>query len=228
MEINMEMILNNIYYFILFCGLVRSSYFITDIVLKNTTKKYLTLDNDKQQYVQKNIVKSINLACLTVYGVSQIIYPVVMYNTWDNNIIHICGVFYSSNDFVALLYVNKLSQTTKNHHKITVFLSFVALTVDFKTSTFGKMMFIYTFSSTATYLVNTYLGIRFLYEKDDLTIMKRSARNIYGVSLLLNWCWHIQWCINNFNLLGVQHYLYFLLLFFIIKDDVLLFKWLCA
>jgi len=195
--------------------------------IKTRYKKYLELENDKQQYVTKNIVKSINLAGLTLYSIPKIIYPAIMYNSWNNSIVHICGVFYSSNDFVALMTVDKLAESTKSHHRITTVLSLVALSIDFNTSTLGRMMFIYTIASSSAYLVNTYLGMRFLYNKDSLIKMKKRARDIYGVSLFLNWSWHIYWAINNYNLLGIQHYLYFLLLFWIVKDDIILFKWLC-
>tara|TARA_A100001011_G_scaffold23766_1_gene23680 strand:- start:319 stop:801 length:483 start_codon:yes stop_codon:yes gene_type:complete len=156
-----------------------------------------------------------------------IIYPAVVYYKWDNNIMHICGLFYSANDFVALIYVNNLSKTTKNHHKVTVFLSFLALGIDYTQSTLGRMLFVYTLSSSYAYLVNYYLGTRFLYDKKETLQMKKNARNIYGTTLICNWTWHICWSVINYNLIGIQHLIYFFIMYYVVKDDIILFTWLC-
>ena len=139
----------------------------------------------------------------------------------------ICGLFYSSNDFIALIYVKKLSPTTKNHHKVTLFLSFLSLGIDYNTSTLGRMLFVYTLASSSAFVVNYYLGMRFLKDKEKTAETRILARNIYGISLFLNWGWHIYWSTNYYYLLGPQHFIYFFVLFWIIKDDIILFKWLC-
>lgn len=218
---------NAVYYLIFFILFIRFFFYITYVYLFATEYSFTKLTNYKKQYVVKNIVKSINLAGLTIYSIPYIIYPAIFYSTWDNNIMHICGLFYGSNDLVALLYVNNLPETTKNHHKITVILSLVNLGIDYNVSTVGRMMFIYTLASSSAYLVNYYLGTRYLYKKGSLVDMKKKARNIYGISLILNWGWHFWWCVNFYNLLGLQHLVYFGLMSWVIKDDIILFNWLC-
>jgi hypothetical protein len=140
---------------------------------------------------------------------------------------HICGLYYSSNDFVALFTVKKLSKTTINHHKVTVFLSFLALNIDYSNSSLGRMLFIYTLSSSYAFIVNYYLGSRFLHQRNALTNMKKVARNVYGLTLFCNWNWHIIWSFINYNLLGIQHLIYFFVMYFVVKDDIVLFTWLC-
>lgn len=214
-------------YFIFFSIYVRIFFYITYIFLNNTNTKFLNLKNDRKQYVVKNIVKSVNLCGLSLYSVPYIIYPAFMYNKWNNNLMHIAGLYYSSNDFVALTYVNNLSTTTKNHHKVTIFLSFLALAIDYNNSSLGKMLFVYTLSSSNAFLVNYHLGTRLLYNKEETLTIKKNARNVYAMSLLINWGWHIYWCLTNFNLLGLQHLLYFGVMIPVVKDDIVLLTWLC-
>jgi hypothetical protein len=138
-----------------------------------------------------------------------------------------CGLFYSSNDFIALTCVEKLSPTTKNHHRVTILMSLVSLGIDYTTSTLGRMLFVYTLASSSAFIVNYYLGMRFLEDKEKTKDLKLMARNIYGVSLLSNWTWHLYWSTNYYYLLGPEHFIYFFMLFWIVKDDIILFKWLC-
>lgn len=214
-------------YFFLFSLYVRISIFFLHNYLNLFNKKYITYPMYRRQYITKNIVKSFNLGALTLFSIPSIIYPAFFYNSWNNTVMQICGLFYSSNDFIALIYVDRLSPTTKNHHKVTLFLSFLSLGIDYNTSTLGRMLFVYTLASSSAFVVNYYLGIRFLEDKEKTSETRILARNIYGISLFLNWGWHIYWSTNYYYLLGPQHFIYFLVLFWIIKDDIILFKWLC-
>jgi hypothetical protein len=214
-------------YFLLFSFYVRISFFILHNYLNIFNKKYITYPTHRKQYITKNIVKSVNLGALTLFSMPCIIYPAYFYNSWNNDIMKLCGLFYSSNDFIALVCVKKLSPTTKNHHRVTVFLSLVSLGIDFTTSTLGRMLFVYTLASSSAFIVNYYLGMRFLEDKEKTKDLKKMARNIYGVSLLSNWGWHLYWSTNYYYLLGPEHFIYFFMLFWIVKDDIILFKWLC-
>ena len=214
-------------YFFFFSLYVRIFFFMLHNYLNFFNKKYITYPQHRRQYITKNIVKSVNLGALTILSIPCIIYPAYFYNYWDNNIMCIFGLFYSSNDFVALTYVEKLSPTTKNHHSVTIFMSFVSLGIDFTTSTLGRMLFVYTLASSSAFIVNYYLGMRFLEDKEKTKELKKFARNIYGSSLFVNWSWHIYWSTNYYHLLGPEHFFYFFMLFWIIKDDIILFKWLC-
>ena len=213
-------------YFFLYMFLIRIMFFVLHLYLSYKEINFNKLTTNKKQYVVKNIVKSINLCGLTLFCVPYIIYPAI-YEIWDNRLIHLCGLFYGSNDCFALLFVNDLPQTTKNHHRITTVLSIINLGINYKNSSVGRMMFVYSLASSSAYLVNYFLGIRFLYKKHSLTHIKKKIRNIYAMSLLVNWGWHIYWTIKYLHLLEIQHFLYFILLFWIVKDDIILFSWLC-
>ena len=223
---NITYMFKNLFYYFLFYIYVYGSYEILYIYL-HCKKKINTLTQYKKKYVVKNLIKSFNLAGLTLYSVPFVIYPAFMYHSWNNNIIHLCGLFYSSNDLAALMYVPNLPKTTQNHHKVTVFLSLLSLFIDYNNSSLGRMLFVYTIASSSSFIVNTYLGSRYIYDKEELVSMKKTARNVYGMALATNWGWHIYWCVNYYYLLNIQHLLYFIVMFFIVKDDIILFKWLC-
>ena len=205
---------------------VRCFYSIVFNLLKNTNKKFNTLSNYKQKYITKNIVKSFNLLFLLLHSTPNIIYPIYFYNTWNNNLLYKAALFYSSNDLAALTYISKLPSNTRNHHITTTVLSIISVNIDFNSSLLGKMIFIYCFFSTIAFPVNIYLGMRHLYKEEKLVTFKKYTRNIYALSLSLNWSWHIFTSIKNYNTLGISHLIYFFCLFWIIKDDIILMKWL--
>ena len=188
--------------------------------------KFRTLPIHKQYYVVKNIIKSATLVIICGISLPTIIFPVYMNGMWSNYWCHRIGILYTTNDFMGLILVDKLPTTTRNHHIITTILCLISLGIDFQISTLGQMLFVYTLASASSYLVNFHLGARLLYEKNELVHIKKSARNIYFISCMINWGWHVIWCIKNYNLLYFQHMLYFLFLFFIIKDDIILLRWL--
>lgn len=213
-------------YFFMYFVYIRSFYTIGFKLLENNNNKFNELTHYKKKYVVKNMVKSVNLLFLIIYSLPNIIYPVFVNNSWDNNLLYKAGLFYASNDFAALTYITDLPANTRNHHIITTSLSIVGINIDYKSSLLGRMVFIYAFFSSISYPVNTYLGIRHLYDKEYLKPMKKITKNIYALSLSLNWGWHIYTAINNFYILGISHYIYFFALFWIIKDDIILMRWL--
>jgi hypothetical protein len=204
------------------------TYPLVKKTLHNKYEKFRWLEEDKKNYIVKNIIKSGALSVLCVASIPTIIIPVITTNTWSNYWCYRLGILYTANDTMGLLLVNNLPKTTQYHHKITTILGLVSLGVDFQNSYLGQMMFVYTLCSAASFLVNYYLGIRYLYEKGNnkMLKLKKNARNIYLMSCAVNWGWHLQWIFNNYTLIEIQHIIYFLLLIFIVKDDLILLNWL--
>ena len=226
-KINSTMI-NYLYYssyFISFVLYVKFLYFCTFHLL-HKNKNFQDLSLYKKKYVTKNIVKSFNLFISLLVGFPTFIYPAFMYNIWNNHIIYLLGFFYSSNDFAALNYIKDLPKNTRNHHIVTTLISFFSINLDFNTSILGRMVICYAFFSALSLPVNIYLGLRYIYDKKNLVTLKKYTRNIYALSLSLNWTWHIFTSIKNYNTLGISHLIYFFCLFWIIKDDIILMKWL--
>ena len=210
-------------------GCVISTYPILRNYLSNNYINFRNLSLHKQNYSVKNLIKSSILCSLCFISVPTIVFPVYLRGYWSNWWCHRLGILYTVNDTVGLFLVDKLPDSTKIHHKITTGLCLLSLGIDFQTSTLGQMLYVYTLASAGAYLVNYYLGARLLFNKRDglkLINIKKRARDIYFISCLLNWGWHLQWTFRNYNLIGIQHILYFFFLSYIIKDDLILLKWL--
>ena len=220
---------NSFYTVALSSGVVISTYPILRNYLSNNYINFRNLPLDKQNYSVKNLIKSSILSSLCLISIPTIVIPVYMNGYWSNWWCHRLGILYTVNDTMGLILVDKLPESTKIHHRITTGLCLLSLGIDFQTSTLGQMLYVYTLASAGAYLVNYYLGMRLLFNKEDglkLINIKKRARDIYFISCLLNWGWHLQWTFRNYNLIGIQHILYFFFLSYIIKDDLILLNWL--
>ena len=207
------------------CISLQPTYFLMDKGLQNV-EKYNILPLERRKYVIKNFIKSFVLMGLILGMLKPLIIPAIFYNQWDNRLIHITGALYTCNDLTGLIMVKNLPYSTKTHHVITTTLCLVSFGIDFKTSQLGRMMFIYTLASAHAYLVNFYLAMRLIVEKNKLESLRLSSRNIYFICCTFNWGWHILWIFNNYGIINAGHLMYFFLLFWIIKDDIILLSWL--
>jgi len=218
---------NAFYTVALSSGSIITTYPILRNYLSNNYINFRSLPLHKQNYSVKNLIKSSILCSILLISIPTIIIPVYFTGYWSNWWCHRLGVLYTVNDTMGLILVDKLPESTKIHHRITTTLCLLGLGINFQTSTLGQMLYVYTLASSGAYLVNYYLGARLLFNKQDsLQLIKRRARDIYFISCLLNWSWHIQWTIRNYNLIGLEHILYFFFLNYIIKDDLILLNWL--
>ena len=226
---NLSIITNYNYPALLFlggmCKIIQKSYPRVDTYLQRF-EKYNNLSLERRKYIIKNFIKSFLLFALSVGLFKPLVWPAIRYNQWNSQLIHITGAIYTSNDVMGLVMVKNLPYSTKMHHIITTTLCLTCFGLDFQTSHLGKMMFVYTFASCQAYLVNFYLGARLLTEKAKLEMVRIASRNIYFVCCLFNWGWHILWVLNNYSIVNTGHLMYFILLFWIIKDDIILLSWL--
>ena len=217
---------NYVIYFFMYSFLLRCFYDLMDVILNCISKKYTELSKYKQLYITKNLLKSVSLFLLSIYSFQYLLIPIMYNGKWNNDIIHQAAILYTMNDFVGLLTIPGLPKTTVRHHQITTVLCMCSFGIDFQNSELGKMLFIYTLASSYAYLVNFYLAIRYLIPKKNLEMVRLSARNIYFICCALNWGWHGKWILNHYDVLYIQHFIYFFLLRWIIKDDLILLSWL--
>jgi hypothetical protein len=208
------------------CILVRTMYFITDILLYPSSK-YIELSQVRRKYIQKNLIKSAYLAVLTLVAMFTIIIPIWRDNIWNNWTIHRLAALYVSNDIVGLVCVDNLPQTTRIHHMTTTVLVFLSFGLDFQTSEIGQAMLVYTMASASAYIVNFHLAVRWLSPRGSLKKLRAFAGVIYVVCCLFSWSWHIWWLYTS-ELWSIYHFAYISLLFLIVRDDIILMKWLCV
>lgn len=210
-----------ILWFLFSCMVVRISYDCVDYMLnRHGLIKYRQLPKYRQRYIQKNIVKSVSLVLLLIYAMLMTLND-IYHNKWDNYVLHRIAVMYVSNDFTALLCIEKLPQTTIIHHCISSLFVLASLSLDFETSDIAQAMFIYCLSSASAYIVNLHLAFRFLFDKSKLELLRRSAATIYLLACLCSWSWHVIWACTRPNW-TVWHFLYILFLFMIVRDDLVL------
>lgn len=215
-----------ILWFAISCISIRMLYTIVDLIIQNNRcqNKYITLPSSKKRYIQKNIVKSIYLALLLCYSLFNVVIP-VYYNKWNNYVIHRIAVLYASNDFTGLICVDKLPTTTKIHHIVSTLMVFASLSLNFQHSDIAQAMFWYTICSASAYIVNLQLGIRFLFRKNDIEVLRNVASKIYIMSCFCNWTGQAFWVYSR-SIWTWMHFLYLGLIVWIIRDDIILIKWL--
>ena len=216
---------NAIAWFVGSAVLIRLMYFKVDEWVGTLSAKYSQLPTFRKMYIQKNFIKSIVLAALTFIPVPKILYSICVHNYWDTYLIHRLAAIYVSNDFTGLVFVDKLPSTTKIHHIVTTILLFISLGLDFQHSDIGQAMFVYTVGSAAAYIVNFHLAIRWLWPNNQDKQLKLFSAAVYITTCLLTWSWHVYWAFTRPLFTG-KHALYFLLLGWIVRDDIILMQWL--
>lgn len=207
--------------------LFRLYYFILNKTLNNYDI-YYKLPVHKKQYIVKNIVKSINLFYLVLnYQIIQNIY----YNIENIRPIQYYATIYIANDFLGLLYVKKLPNTTKIHHIISTFLLFIVATISNPHLLIYKYIYSYTICSYHAFLVNLYLGLRFFYGNNNylnkfVDCIRVFSYYNYSICLIVNVFIHAYLTIKYNNDLNLLCIFYLFIVIPIIRDDMILLSWL--
>jgi|TARA_Y100000389_G_C17353616_1_gene459856 hypothetical protein len=137
------------------------------------------------------------------------------------------GSLYTTGDTIALFKNMKLSTTTKYHHLVSTFLSFINFFINWGTAgVLPKLMALYAILSCYSYDVNKCLALRFLEDDDTQNKMKKKAFIVYFLSCFLNWSIHIGVFLNNIKNMSLMMVFYFLLVIVIAYDDIILMNWL--
>lgn len=201
-------------------------------------ENYLKYDDNKQKYIVKNVIKSFILAVLSWYSyilIKSLAYDIPL----TNNYVKFFASSYVANDIVGLILIPKLPKSTKFHHIMSSILLFYNYFIDYSdinNYSVAKLLIVYTCFSSFPFLVNMYLGLRFLEYKDDkltenkiyfnnfLYFIKKASFYIYLVSVSLNWTYQLYNVIMYE--LTMAKLIYFSVLIPIINDDIVLLKWL--
>lgn len=225
---------------LLFCTINNFAYYLVPYIL-DYNANYLKLPEDKQKYIVKNIIKSSNLFLL-ISQTTQLIDCIVFDKPLGNNFVKNFGSYYVANDIVALFKVKNLPKTTIFHHIMSIILLFVNYFIDYEnieSNSLAKLLIVYTCFSCYPFLVNTYLGLRFLEYKTKgnelltknqerfnifLELLRKSSYYIYLLCIILNWSYQI--FDLTFNTLTINRIIYIICMIPIINDDLVLLSWL--
>jgi hypothetical protein len=171
-------------------------YLLTFRLLGSLSTIFPTQAIERQRYITKNLTKSIVLLLMTPHSYYWIILPTIYDEIpyWNPGV-RFLGCMYASTDIVALLILRgSLPRNTLIHHMCVTFMAMLNLTVDYSQPTILRGAAMYGAFSAPTYLVNTYLCVRFLWRKYPKPLWTTAvlAFLIYGTSLSINWMYQIK------------------------------------
>jgi hypothetical protein len=217
------------YYFflmLLFIYLHKYVYYYGEKILinYNNSNELINLSEYKIKYIIKNIWKSCILFLILIFGTFHILEGFIN-NIWYNVFFYIFGTIYSSLDISGLIFVRGLPTATVVHHCVVGILGSLNLLVDYSVSGYYRSIIIYTYFSIIPFLVNFYLGYRYIsVNKERIKKIANYSYKIYTFSLISNILCQIIFFINQEynNYLFVYIGLYTLILY----DDIKLIKFL--
>lgn len=170
----------------------------------------------RRNYVIKNVCKGVGLLFLSIIAIPTVVIP-ALDGVWRTTVIRMIAAGYVSHDFVGLLRV-RLNLNTQLHHISSVLLMCVCFHLDFSTSLMGQAIFVYTFCSAMSFVVNMYLAVRILGWEYQL-ILCRVSFVVYSLCCVCNWLWHLLYY-------DFKDPVYVAALVFIVWDDIYLLKFL--
>lgn len=193
--------------------------------------KYALLPFDRRRYVIKNVNKSIWLFSMTFFAV-YILVDALIYNYWNNGMIHIMGIVYGIPDTVALFIVPNLPLSTKVHHFVVTLLYIINVFQDVSQFHYWRAIIIYAIFSILSGSVNGYLGFR-LVCPDSMqpykNAFKRFAYYNYIICFVSIWVYQyyiiITWIYTK-SMWEIGFVIYMILSHLIMYDDLVLIKFL--
>lgn len=227
----------DIFLFLFFClGIVGASYVSLYVPLLYLSNEFKEKNYNKRLYIVKNIIKSIILSLITIDITSNILRcEKICYNidqndvVFDNNYMKSFASLYVSNDLFALFVVPKLPRTTLIHHITSTLFLFYIYFIDFNDNTdIGKGIFLYTYLSMASYIVNFVLAVRSFKNFPYLQLLQKIAYYVYLVCIITNWGGHILLYLYKLvNMtINIKQFIYILVILPLINDDLILLSWL--
>jgi len=193
--------------------------------IKEVTDKQTGEKIDKRPYVAKNVAKSILLCCISLMGIPFALYPILVDDVWCSHIMRTIAAIYGSIDFMALIVVPNLPQTTIIHHVVSTALIFTSFFVPFEGINISRLLAIYAILSTYAFSVNMYLGMKWLGVYNRLRVF---AMYNYILCCAINWSL-ILFTIHSHYTLGGLTFWYVIVLTLmmgLVRDDLILIKWL--
>jgi len=193
-------------------------FYITDEKIADKFTLY------KRKYIIKNLWKSSMLGLIMISATISFI-DGFLNNIWSNLTFFVWGTFYVSLDLSGLVYVRGLPIATKVHHSVVCILGTLNAIADYNVSGYYRSILIYTYFSIVPFIVNFYLGYRYL-ETNDIRrkIISKVSYYIYSFSLVLNIVCQIIFFYNEVFSLTIIFYIAMFLM--IMNDDIKLIRFL--
>lgn len=202
--------------------IILSLYPIIYVLLYFPLYKY---NIDKKIYIISNIIKSL-LLCYLCITYNDIIYTIFYTEQLDNLIYKKITISYAVTDFCSLLIVKNMKISTILHHIIVVLFSFIIMYTTIKPNSIFHSIIIYGLYSSLSYLVNLYLGLRFIINKKIQYILCTTSLIIYSIVCIFNWKYQLEFIFNNIFIHFYNIIIYCIVLAFLVNDDLILLQFL--
>eukprot|EP00742_Colponemidia_sp_Colp-10_P016918 GILJ01019429.1.p1 GENE.GILJ01019429.1~~GILJ01019429.1.p1 ORF type:complete len:329 (+),score=25.09 GILJ01019429.1:202-1188(+) len=209
------------------CYVNFSSYYVVYFYLEKYSTSFRKISQDKKFYTISNIIKASMLAAITPFAVKHLCL-IVVYDSWDTNTLRNLGCVYAIPDFVSLLVVRRMSNTTIFHHVCVVLFNYFSLQNDYGKENVCRCIVVYAAFSTFAYVVNMLLASRFLGVSARMSrLLALLALAVYVFCCAVNWTWQVHYL--RTLILSHDHwsiYVYMILICFVMWDDIVLNRWL--
>lgn len=204
-------------------------YPLTHLLIYNSkydfSNKYNSFTFDRKLYILSNIIKSIFL-----FFISCNFFLLEANNNftldWESNSNEIKSlvISYVIPDFWSILITNRTMKiNTLFHHTCVIIATLFIIYSDLSKPGVHISFIMYGLFSAYTFLVNYFLGARFIHKFSNKMI--NFTNLTYMVSCALNWDWQLYYTIYNFYF-SFQWFIFITLLYFWINDDIILVKFL--
>lgn len=160
-------------------------YSIVDIILSTNIPAYNDLDLAKKRYTQKNLTKSLILLIILLMSIPGLM-VLLLTGKWQTEAIHFLGTVYVSTDLTGLMMVPNLSRATVVHHFCVLLFGTISVLSDYNVMGIHRAMVTLTLLSAIPYLVNGYLGLRYLENKRIREIIIDICLYTYVNSVIVN------------------------------------------
>ena len=149
-------------------------------------REKIVVSRYKKLYITKNLWKSAMLAFIMA-GTTIPILEGFFLDEWKNTPFLFWGTLYVALDLSGLIYVRGLPRATVIHHVVVCILGTLNAMADYTIRGYYRSILIYTYFSIVPFLVNFYLGARYLIIDDrSRTYLAKASAWIYTLSLGAN------------------------------------------
>ena len=212
---------------------------LTTKALMYYSSTFKNLADDRQKYVVTNINKSVLLSLLAGIFLKSVYYnPLLLHQNNDDisesakALWKTSTAIYASTDLVALLRDKTMSSTTRAHHYAVILSLLIVFASDFEKGSLSKAIVIYGGFSSLAFLVNLYLGSRFLFKRDSIRLkyIKKLSFYTYAMACGLNWAWQGNYILSAYKnifsnpIMLIKLGLNITMLYSWIKDDTILMR----
>lgn len=212
-----------IVFFVAICIYNKLNQIVERLIFNNSN---YNISSNRKFYISKNISKSLVLFLLSILSYKSVT-SAVFRNEWVNENFYIFGTLYSAHDILSLYKAfYKLPLTTRLHHISVLFLSYKNLYIDYTQECIWRGLVVYTYLSCLSFYVNTFLGMRFIFDKKKMWIYSKISCLLYGVLCFLNWSYQIYVLINYNNNTILENLFFCSLIGLVAYDDCILLKYL--